>query len=47
MNDQVVFADIFSRSDLFVGMEEDKMADIFKFGQHRMHESRRYPEFWI
>ncbi|MFO8086097.1 MAG: Crp/Fnr family transcriptional regulator [Desulfobacterales bacterium] len=39
MNDQVTFADIFSRSNLFVGIEDDKLSDIFRFGRHQVYES--------
>jgi hypothetical protein len=38
MNNQMVLADIFSRSDLFVGIEEDKLSDIFSFGDRRVYE---------
>jgi len=39
MNDQVTFADIFSRHDLFVGIEDDKLSDIFRFGRYQVYES--------
>jgi len=39
MNHQINFADIFSRSDLFVGINKDKLSDIFGFGHHRVYES--------
>jgi CRP/FNR family transcriptional regulator, nitrogen oxide reductase regulator len=38
MNNQMVLADIFSRSDLFVGIEEDKFSDIFSFNDRRIYE---------
>jgi CRP/FNR family transcriptional regulator, nitrogen oxide reductase regulator len=39
MNHQINFADIFSRSDLFVGIDKNKMSDILRFGHHRFYES--------
>ena len=39
MDNQINFTDTFSRSDLFVGIEEDKLSDIFSFGNRRVYES--------
>lgn len=39
MNNQIILTDIFSRSDLFVGIEEDKRFDIFSSGERRVYKS--------
>ncbi len=39
MNDPVNFSDIFSRSDLFVGIEAEKISDIFGFGSRAIYKS--------
>lgn len=39
MGNQINSADTFSRSDLFVGIEADKLSDIFSFGNRRAYES--------
>lgn len=39
MNSQIRFTDIFSHSDLFVGIEGDKLSDILRLGQRGLYES--------
>lgn len=39
MDNQIHLSDIFSRSDLFVGIEEDKLSDIYRFGNRHTFES--------
>ena len=39
MNSQIIFSDTLSQSDLFVGIEGDKLSEIFKFGDRRVYES--------
>ncbi|MBN2438751.1 MAG: Crp/Fnr family transcriptional regulator [Deltaproteobacteria bacterium] len=38
MDSQIHLTDIFSRSDLFVGIDEDKLSDIFSFGDRAVYE---------
>ena len=39
MYSQINFSDTFYRSDLFVGIEEDKLSDIFSSGDRRVYQS--------
>jgi CRP-like cAMP-binding protein len=39
MDSQIRLKDIFSRSDLYVGIEEDKLSDIFNLGHRGVYES--------
>lgn len=39
MNNQIILTDIVSRSDLFVGIDEDKLCDIFSSGERRLYKS--------
>jgi len=39
MNNQISFSDTFSQYDLFVDIEEDKLSDVFNFGDRRVYES--------
>lgn len=39
MNDQIKFSDSFGKSDLFVGIENEKLSDIFGSGNRRVLES--------
>ncbi len=39
MDSQIRLTDIFSRSDLFVGVEEDKLPEIFSLGHRCVYES--------
>lgn len=39
MHSTINFPDTFSRSELFVGIEEDKLSDIFSFGEFSIYES--------
>jgi CRP-like cAMP-binding protein len=39
MNSQINFSDTFSRSDLFAGIEKEKLSDIFSLGHRRVYKS--------
>jgi len=39
MDNQIRLTDIFSRSDLFAGIEADKLSNIFSFGDQRIYKS--------
>jgi len=39
MNDQINFLDTISRSELFVGIKENRLSDIFSFGDRRIYQS--------